>query len=237
MSESETAPETRIATPIVTANSWSRRPMMPPMKRTGRNTATRESVIETMVKAISREPSSAALSGGFPFSMCRTMFSSITIASSTTKPTDSVSAISERLSRLKPSSHMAAKVPTTESGSAAAGISVADTFRRNRKITRITRPMVSTQRELHVADRGADRLRAVEQHVELHGAGDLGADLRQERPDRVDDLDGVRAGLALDREHDRAVGAVPARHAVVLDAVDHAARRRRAGPVRRRDRR
>jgi hypothetical protein len=32
--------------------------------------------------------------------MCRTMFSSITIASSTTNPTDKVSAISDRLFKL-----------------------------------------------------------------------------------------------------------------------------------------
>ena len=70
------------------------------MNSTGMNTATSDSVIERMVKPISREPSSAACSGGLPISMWRTMFSSMTMASSTTKPTDSVSAISERLSRL-----------------------------------------------------------------------------------------------------------------------------------------
>ena len=73
---------------------------MPPMKRIGMKTAASDSVIETMVKAISFDPSSAACMRGFPISMCRTMFSSMTIASSTTKPTESVSAISERLSRL-----------------------------------------------------------------------------------------------------------------------------------------
>jgi len=52
----ETNPETRIAAPIVTANSWNSRPMMPPMKRTGMNTAASEIVIDTMVKAISFEP-------------------------------------------------------------------------------------------------------------------------------------------------------------------------------------
>ena len=70
------------------------------MKRTGRNTAARDSVMDTIVNEISREPSSAAGSGFFPCSRCRTMFSSITIASSTTKPTDSVRAMSDRLSRL-----------------------------------------------------------------------------------------------------------------------------------------
>ena len=43
----ETKPETRIATPIVTANSCSSRPTMPPMNSTGMNTATSDSVIDT----------------------------------------------------------------------------------------------------------------------------------------------------------------------------------------------
>ena len=64
------------------------------------NTAASDSVIERIVNAISFEPSSAACIRVFPISMCRTMFSSMTIASSTTKPTESVSAISDRLSRL-----------------------------------------------------------------------------------------------------------------------------------------
>jgi hypothetical protein len=56
------------------------------MNNTGMNTAARESVIDTMVKPIpsSRQESPAS---GLPISMCRVMFSSITIASSTTKPT------------------------------------------------------------------------------------------------------------------------------------------------------
>ena len=114
------------------------------MSSTGMNTATSDSVIERMVKPISREPSSAACSGGFPSSMWRWMFSSITMASSTTKPTESVSAISERLSRLYLSWCIAANVPTTESGSARLGMMVAGRFRRNRKMTRITSTSVSS---------------------------------------------------------------------------------------------
>ena len=83
----ETNPDTRIATLIVTANSCSSRPTTPPMNSTGMNTAASDSVIDRIVKAISLEPSNAACIGGLPISMCRTMFSSITIASSTTKPT------------------------------------------------------------------------------------------------------------------------------------------------------
>ncbi len=89
-----------MAAPIVTANSCISRPTTPPMKSTGMKTAASDSVIETIVNAISFEPSSAACSRGLPISMCRTMFSSMTMASSTTKPTESVSAISDRLSRL-----------------------------------------------------------------------------------------------------------------------------------------
>ena len=63
-------------------------------------TAASESVIETMVKPISRDPLSAASIGVSPRSMWRTMFSSITMASSTTKPTERISAIIDRLSRL-----------------------------------------------------------------------------------------------------------------------------------------
>ena len=89
-----------MATPIVTANSSSSRPTSPPMNRTGMKIATSDTVIATIVKATSFEPSNDACIGGLPISMCRTMFSSITIVLSTTKPTLSVSAISDRLSRL-----------------------------------------------------------------------------------------------------------------------------------------
>ena len=89
-----------MAAVMVIANSCSSRPTMPPMNSTGMNTATSDIVIERIVNATSFDPSNAACMAFFPISMWRTMFSSITIASSTTKPTDSVSAISDRLSRL-----------------------------------------------------------------------------------------------------------------------------------------
>ncbi len=142
VSVSETNPDTRIAMPIVAANSWNNRPTNPPRNRIGMKTATREMVIERIVKPISLAPSSAARQAVFPISMWRTMFSSITMASSTTKPTAKVSAISERLSRLYPSRYITAKVPTRDMGSARLGITVAVRFLRNRKITITTRQMV-----------------------------------------------------------------------------------------------
>ena len=66
-----------------------------------------------------------------------------TIASSTTKPVAMVSAISDRLSRLKPSWYMIASAPTSDSGTARLGMMVAGTLRRKRKITSTTRPTAS----------------------------------------------------------------------------------------------
>jgi hypothetical protein len=96
----ETTPEIRTVAVMVTANSRNRRPRMPPMKRSGMNTAASEAVIVTIVKAISLEPDNAAISGDWPASMWRTAFSSITIASSTTNPTERMTAIIDKLSRL-----------------------------------------------------------------------------------------------------------------------------------------
>ena len=102
VSVTDTTPEIRIAAVIVTANSLKSRPRMPLMNRMGMNTAASDTVIETIVKPISFDPASDASSGDSPRSMCRTMFSSMTIASSTTKPIDRMSAIIERLSRVNP---------------------------------------------------------------------------------------------------------------------------------------
>ncbi len=97
---SETNAETAIVIAMVIENSRNRRPMIPLIIRSGISTATSETEIEMMVKPISDEPLSAAGSGFSPSSMWRVMFSSMTIASSTTKPTAMVNAISDRLSRL-----------------------------------------------------------------------------------------------------------------------------------------
>src|SRR6516225_1175826 len=67
------------------------------------------------------------------------MFSSITIASSTTKPTDSVSASKVILLMENPNTYIAAQVPIRDTGTASAGMMVAEIDRRNRNITRMTR--------------------------------------------------------------------------------------------------
>jgi len=71
------------------------------------------------------------------------MFSTTTMASSTTKPTAIVSAISDRLSRLKLSRYIAAQDPSSASGTVMLGMSVAQKLRRNRRMTSTTRAIVS----------------------------------------------------------------------------------------------
>ena len=61
VSVTDTTPEIRIATQIVTENSRNSRPSTPPMNSTGMNTAASDSVIETIVKPISRDPTSDAV--------------------------------------------------------------------------------------------------------------------------------------------------------------------------------
>ena len=72
------------------------------------------------------------------------MFSIMTMASSTTKPVAMVRAIRVRLLMEKPARYMTPKVPTSESGTARLGMMVADSLRRNRKITITTSATASS---------------------------------------------------------------------------------------------
>ena len=102
------------------------------------NTAISDMLMENTVKPISRAPTSAALNGGIPLSRWRVMFSITTIASSTTNPVAMVSAISDRLSRLKLSRYITANVPISETGTATLGMSVARGLRRKMNTTSTT---------------------------------------------------------------------------------------------------
>ena len=66
---SETSAEAITATETVIANSRNSRPMMPPMKKSGMNTAISEQVIEMIVNPICPAPLSAASKGRIPCSM------------------------------------------------------------------------------------------------------------------------------------------------------------------------
>ncbi|MCW0449380.1 hypothetical protein NB706_002214 [Xanthomonas sacchari] len=135
---SETMPDRITAIAITMPNSENNRPTNPPMNTIGRNTADSDTVIDNTVKPISREAAMAASIRLAPCSAWRTMFSMTTMASSTTKPTDRVSASIEMLSRLKCSRRITAKVPISEVGSTSATIRVAIQLRRNSRITTIT---------------------------------------------------------------------------------------------------
>ncbi|MCY1450614.1 hypothetical protein D9M71_674380 [compost metagenome] len=126
------------------ANSRNRRPTTSAMNSSGINTAISEKVSEISVKPICRAPLSAACMGLSPSSMCREMFSSMTIASSTTKPVAMVSAIRVRLLIENPARCITAKVPISDSGTATDGMIVALKRRRNTKVTITTRAMASS---------------------------------------------------------------------------------------------
>src|ERR1700686_4140191 len=141
---SDTSADTAIEAVTVSANSRNKRPMMPLISSNGMNTAISEQEIDSTVKPISREPLSAAVNGGSPCSTWGEMFSTTTMASSTTKPTAMVSAISDKLSRLKCIRYIAANEPASASGTVTLGMSVAQKLRRNKRITSTTRQMVSS---------------------------------------------------------------------------------------------
>ncbi len=114
------------------------------MNSSGISTAISDSVSEINVKPICLAPLSAACIGFSPASRWRAMFSSITIASSTTKPVAMVSAIRVRLLSENPARYMTPKVPTSDSGTAIDGMIVAAMLRRNTKVTITTSEIAMT---------------------------------------------------------------------------------------------
>ena len=91
-------PDTITAPASVKANSRNSAPVSPDTKPIGAYTAASVIVMEMTGTAISRAPVSAASNGCMPSSMWRWMFSTTTMASSTTRPIASTSA--SRVSRL-----------------------------------------------------------------------------------------------------------------------------------------
>ena len=106
-----------------------------------------------------------------PVRIRRTMFSSITTASSTTKPTDNVKAISDELSRPKCKAAIAANVPTMEASRASVGMIVARMLRQKEKDHQNHEGNREQQGELYIIDRLANRDRAVVTTSRLTDAG------------------------------------------------------------------
>src|SRR5215468_9853086 len=98
------------------------------------------------------------------------MFSSMTMASSTTNPTESVNASSVMLLMEKPNTYIAAHVPISDTGTASEGMMVAESERRNRKITMMTRTtaMTSVSCTLHTDSR-IDTERSISTSMRIDG--------------------------------------------------------------------
>ena len=93
----------------------------------------------------SRAPDSAACMGVCPSRMWRSTFSTTTIASSTTNPTESTMA--SKVSRLmvKPNTCIKNTAPTSETGIATRGMRTVRMDPRNKKMTTITMRIVSVR--------------------------------------------------------------------------------------------
>ena len=112
-------------TAIVTENCWNSRPVMPPVNDTGMNTASRTTVVATMGEATFFMASSAAARGFIPLAILTCAASTTTMASSTTRPIASTSPSSEMMLIENPSSGKSAKAPTSDTGIATSGMTVA----------------------------------------------------------------------------------------------------------------
>src|SRR6266850_35391 len=98
---------------------------MPPMKATGRKTDDRISAMATTGPETSCIAWIVAWRGARPRSMCCSTASTTTIASSTTRPIASTKANSDSVLIEKPNKGNTANVPTSDTGTAIIGISVA----------------------------------------------------------------------------------------------------------------
>ena len=98
----------------------------------GRYTAIRVVVMATTGHASSRAPRIAASFGVMPSSICRCTFSSTMIASSTTMPMASTIASSVSRLMVNPISSIRNSAPTSDSGTAMAGMTTLRSEPRNR---------------------------------------------------------------------------------------------------------
>ena len=127
----------------VSANSRNNDPVSPPWNATGAYTAASVIVMAMIGPTSSRAPSNAAFSGVCPSRMCRSTFSTITMASSTTRPTDNTMARRVRRFSVKPNICMRKTAPMSDTGIATSGIITERSEPRNRKITTATMTSVS----------------------------------------------------------------------------------------------
>ncbi len=112
-------------------NSENSEPVTPGKNEIGMNTAASVAVVASTAKNTWRVPRTAAARAPRPSARWRVMFSTTTMASSTTRPVASTSASSVRMLIEKPATHIADSVPTSAIGTVIAGMKVTRTERRN----------------------------------------------------------------------------------------------------------
>ena len=119
-------------------------PVEPLMKAIGTNTADSTSAMPTRAPVISRiDFLVASLGDSFSSVMMRSTFSTTTMASSTKRPMASTMANMVSVLIEKPATASTPKVPSSTTGTAMTGMSVARKFCRNRYMTRKTSAMAS----------------------------------------------------------------------------------------------
>ena len=114
------------------------------MKATGTNTATIENVVAATASPISSVPSCDAVMWSLPISMCRTMFSRTTIASSIRIPIASDRPSSDIVLSVNPNAHTAMNDASTDTGSAKPVMTVDLQEFRNRNTTSTVRKAPSS---------------------------------------------------------------------------------------------
>ena len=136
-SENDTNKDTITEAAMVSANGANHCSAMPPMKAMGTNTTTIEKVVAATARPISAVPSRAAWMWSLPISMCRTMFSRTTMASSMRMPIASDRPRSDIVLRVKPKAATARNDAMTDTGRARPVMTVERHDLRNRNTTRI----------------------------------------------------------------------------------------------------
>ena len=137
-------PEMVTAPASVSANSRKSEPVRPPWNAIGAYTAASVMVMEMIGPTSSRAPFSAASTGFNPSRRWRSTFSTTTMASSTTSPTESTMASSVSRLMVKPNAWMRKTPPISETGIATTGTSAERKEPRKRKMTITTISSVSS---------------------------------------------------------------------------------------------
>jgi len=128
---------------ITILNSLNKRPVIPSINTIGKNTEIRVIVVDTTAKKISFDPSIPASFGDMPCSIRTYIFSATTIASSTTRPTESTTANIVNTLTENPEIYITKKAPTNDTGITTTGTSVTRQSRRNKKIINTTKRKAS----------------------------------------------------------------------------------------------